>query len=191
MTENIRAFLSVDIDEDDLLSRIIQIQGKLDLSSAKMKLVEQDNIHFTWHFFGDTPLAKIDEIHQEIVQLEFDPIPIEISGVGAFPNIRKPRVIWVGVTHNIEKLRELKAKTDTILKELGYKIEKKRFIPHATIARVRFIRDRDNLAENLESLLEEQVGSMTVTSISMTKSTLTPSGAIYNTLWKIPAKGCN
>ncbi len=188
MTENIRAFLSVDIDNDDLLSKIILIQGRLDHESAKMKLVERDNIHFTWHFFGDTLPSKIDTIHHELSQLEFDPVQIEVSGVGAFPNIRRPRVIWVGVTRNIEKLRELKTETDTILKKLGYRIERKRFIPHATIARVRSIRNRDMLAENLESLSEELVGSMTVTNIRMTRSTLTPSGTIYDTMWEIPAK---
>ena len=188
MTENIRVFLSVDIDDENLLSRIIQIQGKLDYESAKMKLVERDNIHFTWHFFGDTHPSKIDTIHQELSQLEFEPIQIEVSGVGAFPNIRRPRVVWVGVTHNIEKLRELKTNTDTILKKMGYRIEKKKFIPHATIARVRSIRNREQLAENLESLCEEPVGGMTITNIRMTRSTLTPSGAIYDTMWEIPTK---
>ena len=188
MTENIRVFLSVDIDDDDLLSKIIQIQGKLSLDSAKMKIVERDNIHFTWHFFGDTPPSKIDAIRHEISQLKFEPIHIEVSGVGAFPNIRRPRVIWVGVTHNIEKLRDLKTKTDTSLKKLGYRIDRKKFIPHATIARVRSIRNREQLAENLESLAEEPVGSMTVTNIRMTRSTLTPSGAIYDTMWEIPTK---
>lgn len=188
MTENIRTFLSVDIDDDNLLSRIIQIQRELDRESAKMKLVERDNIHFTWHFFGNTHPTKIDTIHHELSQLEFDPFKIEVSGVGAFPNIQRPRVIWVGVTHNLEKLRELKTKTDTILKKIGYRIERKRFIPHATIARVRSIRNREQLAENLESLSEELVGSMTVTNIRMTRSTLTPSGAIYDTMWEIPPK---
>ncbi|MHA1637951.1 MAG: RNA 2',3'-cyclic phosphodiesterase [Candidatus Thorarchaeota archaeon] len=188
MTENIRAFLSVDIVDDKLLSRITQIQGKLDRESAKMKLVERDNIHFTWHFFGDTHPSKIDTIHKELSQLEFAPIPIEVSGVGAFPNLRRPRIIWIGVTRNIEKLRELKTETNIILKKLGYKIESKRFIPHATIARVRSIRNREQLAENLESLFEVQVGNMTVTNIRMTRSTLTPSGAIYDTIWEIPAK---
>lgn len=188
MSENIRTFLSVDIDDDSLLSRIIQIQGELDRESAKMKLVERDNIHFTWHFFGDTHPSKIDAIHQELSQLTFDPIQIEVSGVGAFPNIRRPRVIWVGVTHNIDKLRALKTETDSVLKKIGYKIEGKRFIPHATIARVRSIQNREQLANNLELLSDEPVGKMTVTNIRMTRSTLTPSGAIYDTMWEIPLK---
>ena len=188
MGENIRAFLSIDIEDTNLLTRITHIQEQLDRQAAKMKLIEQKNIHFTWRFFGDTPLSKIEDIHQELLKLKFDSIPIQISGVGAFPNIRKPRVIWVGVSQNIAKVRELKQMTDELLNNLSYSVEKKKFIPHATIARIRTINDRIQLFENLGSLAGEYVGTMTVTNIRMTKSTLTQSGPIYETLWEIPAQ---
>ena len=60
MSSEVRAFLSIDIDDDALLSRIAYIQQKLDLKAAKMKLVERDNIHFTLRFFGDTPISKLE-----------------------------------------------------------------------------------------------------------------------------------
>jgi len=188
MEENIRAFLSIDIEDTNLLTRISQIQEQLDRQAAKMKLVEQENIHFTWRFFGDTPISIIEDIHQELLKLKFNPIPIQISGVGAFPNVRKPRVIWVGVTQNIAKVRELKHMTDELLNNLSYSIEKKKFIPHATIARIRSINNRIQLFENLESLAGEYIGSMTVSKIRMIKSTLTQSGPIYETLWEVPAR---
>ncbi|MHA1480685.1 MAG: RNA 2',3'-cyclic phosphodiesterase [Candidatus Thorarchaeota archaeon] len=188
MGENVRAFLSIDIEDTNLLTRITHIQEQLDRQAAKMKLVEQENIHFTWRFFGDTPLSEIEDIHQELLKLKFEPIPIQISGVGAFPSIRKPRVIWIGVTQNIAKVRELKQMTDELLNNLSYPIEKKKFIPHATIARIRAINDRIQLFENLESLAGEYVGSMTVSRIRMTKSTLTQSGPVYETLWEILAQ---
>ncbi|MHA1577179.1 MAG: RNA 2',3'-cyclic phosphodiesterase [Candidatus Thorarchaeota archaeon] len=188
MEEDIRVFLSIDIEDPNLLTRINHIQKQLDRQAAKMKLIEQENIHFTWRFFGDTPISKIEDIHQELLKLKFNPITIQILGVGAFPNIHKPRVIWVGATQNVDKLRELKKATDELLANLSYRIEQKKFIPHATIARVRTIRDRTQLTENLESLTNESVGIMTVSSIRMTKSTLTQSGPIYETLWEIPAQ---
>jgi len=188
MGETIRVFLSLDIEDTNLLTRITHIQEQLDRQAAKMKLVEQENIHFTWRFFGDTPISKIEDIHQELLKLKFDPIPIQISGVGAFPNVRKPRVIWVGVTQNVDKVCELKKMTDELLANLKYSIEKKKFIPHATIARIRAIRDRHQLFENLESLADESVGTMTVSNIRMTRSTLTQSGPIYETLWEIPTQ---
>ncbi|MHA2423334.1 MAG: RNA 2',3'-cyclic phosphodiesterase [Candidatus Thorarchaeota archaeon] len=182
----IRAFLSIDINDDDLLTKIRSIQEKLDRKSAKMKLVERENIHFTWRFFGDTPMDKIEQIQSELSNLEIDPFEIEIGGVGAFPNVKRPRVIWVGVQDNIELMRELKTKTDALLANIGYAIERKKFIPHATIARVRHVHDREQVIQNLQDLSEEPVGEMTVTGIRMTQSTLTPSGPVYKTLWEVP-----
>ena len=187
LSDKIRAFLSIDIDDDSLLTKILSIQEKLDRKSAKMKLVERENIHFTWRFFGDTSKHKIDRIHSELSQLEIEPFTVDIGGVGAFPNARRPRVIWVGVKHNIELVRELKTKTDSLLANVGYAIERKKFIPHATIARVREVYDREQIVRNLQALSEESIGIMTVTGIRLTKSTLTPSGPVYETLWEVPS----
>ena len=188
MSEIARVFLSVDIEDHALLSKIEEIQGLLDREAAKMKLVERENIHFTWRFFGDTPLNTVDAIHTELEKLDFSSFSIDISGVSAFPKISHPRVIWVGVGENTDLMVKLKSETDSLISILGFRPERKRFIPHATIARVRAVRNRDSMIKNLESIADQSVGTMKVESISMTKSTLTPSGPIYDTLWQIPLK---
>ena len=188
MSNIIRVFLSVDIDDEGLLKEIESLQSDLDLQSAKMKLVERENIHFTWRFFGDTPSERVDAIHSELGNLEMEPFDITIGGVGAFPSTRRPRVIWVGVTQNHQLMKDLKTRTDSLLANLGYKIESKKFIPHATIARVRTIHDRDGIVDNLQRLSDRIVGKMKVNSLRMTKSTLTPTGPIYETLWEISDK---
>ncbi len=185
MNAVVRAFLSIDIEERALLSRILQIQQKLNPQGAKMKLVEPDNIHFTIRFFGDTPIARIDQIQDCLKQIKITPFEINIVGVGAFPNRRKPRVIWIGVTDNSQLIVDLKSRVDNLLIESGYQAEKEKFTPHATIARVRTIKDSSQIVRNLEELASESVGIMTVESISMKKSTLTSSGPIYETLWRI------
>ncbi|MFX0108415.1 MAG: RNA 2',3'-cyclic phosphodiesterase [Candidatus Hodarchaeota archaeon] len=182
-----RVFLSVDIDDDALLTRILHIQGKLDRQAAKLKIVEPRNIHFTVRFFGDTSSTKIESINDTLRQLEFAPFTIHIDGVGAFPSISKPRVIWVGVVQNADAFIDLKQDVDLLLGQLGYPPDRK-FKPHATIARVRAVRNRENVVKNLESIAHESVGTMTVGTIRMTKSTLTPQGPIYKTLWEIPTK---
>ena len=149
MSDYIRVFLSVDINREDLLVKIESLQSNLDTQAAKMKLVEKENIHFTWRFFGDTSPERVDEIHSKLKHLEVTPFEILIGGIGAFPSIQRPRVIWVGVKQNIELMRDLKVRTDTLLAKLGYRIEKKKFIPHATIARIRKINNRDGIADNL------------------------------------------
>lgn len=186
MSELARVFLSIDIENQTLLPHISETQNKLDTSLAKMKLVEIENIHFTLRFLGDTSLTKIEDIKSCLSPIQVDPFEIVVHGVGAFPNSRRPRVIWIGVDQNAERIRDLKIEIDSRLKELGYKPEKKRFTPHATIARVRYIKDAENLVKNIDELVNSSIGSMTVSKFNMKKSTLTPTGPIYETLWHVP-----
>ena len=186
VTELARVFLSIDIENQTLLPLISETQNKLDRSLAKMKLVEIENIHFTLRFLGDTSLTRIEEMKSSLIQIQVDPFEIVVHGVGAFPNSRRPRVIWIGVNQNAERIRDLKIEIDSRLKEFGYKPEKKRFTPHATIARVRFVKDAEKLVKNIDELVDSSIGSMTVSKFNMKKSTLTPSGPIYETLWHVP-----
>jgi 2'-5' RNA ligase len=136
-------------------------------------------------FFGDTPVARIDQMKECLKQIEFTPFEIKIEGIGAFPNIRRPRVVWVGVADNSQMVIDLKSRIDEILTDIGYKGEKEKFTPHATIARIRIVKEPNRMRSNLEELANESIGNMIVKSVSMKKSLLTPSGPIYETLWTI------
>lgn len=187
MSERIRVFLSIDIEDEQLLSRISYVQNKLDQEAAKLKLIEKDSIHFTLRFFGDTSLSRIEEMRKVLETVEIAPFTILIGGVGAFPSARRPNVIWIGVDQNAQRIAELKTGIDALLANLGYPSEKG-FKAHATIARVRAVKDRERTLKNLESLAGESVGTMTVSNFRLTKSTLKPSGPVYETLWEIPGR---
>jgi 2'-5' RNA ligase len=185
VSTTVRAFLSIDIENQSLLFQIQNIQKKLDQTAAKMTIVKSENVHFTLLFFGDTSLTRLDQIQTCLDGIKIDPFDIEVVGVGSFPNKRRPRIIWIGVAHNASKILYLKNEIDSSLIELGYQPEKREYTPHATIARVRHVKDSKRIADNLESLSKEVIGTMTVTKIKMMKSTLTPSGPIYEPLWQI------
>lgn len=185
VSDLVRAFLSIDIENQALLPQISEIQRKLNTNLAKMKLVEIENIHFTLRFLGDTSLTKLDEIESCLKKIEIEPFEIMVYGVGAFPTKRKPRVIWIGVAQNADRICKLKLEIDSHLENLGYQSEKKKFTPHATIARVRYIKDAGKLTSNLDDLANQPIGTMSVSKFNMKKSTLTPSGPIYETLWSI------
>lgn len=184
VNSSVRAFLSIDVDDDSLISQIQSIQQKLDMTAAKMKIVESENIHFTLRFFGDTPLQRVDQIRSCLDKVKIDPFEIEIAGVGSFPSKQRPRIIWIGVSENASRIIDLKKEIDSSLLEIGYQPERKPYTPHATIARVRFIKNPRLVVSNLENLADEVIGRMIVTNVKMIKSSLTPSGPIYETLWK-------
>jgi len=181
----VRAFLSIDIEDQLLLTQIKEVQQKLDITAAKMKIVESGNIHFTLRFFGDTALTRLNQIQACLKGIRIDPFEIEIAGVGSFPNKRHPRIIWIGVTKNSSKIQDLKSEIDSSLLELDYQPEKRKYYPHATIARVRHVQDSTRIAGNLGMLANEVIGTTTITKAKMMKSTLTSSGPIYETLWQI------
>ena len=181
----VRAFLSINIEDQLLLSKIQNIQGTLDLTAAKMKIIKSEDIHFTLRFFGDTPLSRLNQIQACLDRIKIDPFEIEVAGIGSFPNNRRPRIIWIGVTKNASEILKLKNEIDSSLIEIGYQPEKKKYTPHATIARVRYVKDSKRINENLENLAEEVLGEMTVMRVKMMKSTLAPSGPIYECLWEI------
>ena len=126
MNDLVRAFLSVDIDDQSLLTNIKQIQQRLDPLAAKMKLVEINNIHFTLRFFGDTKLDKISQIRERLEKIEIEPFEIRVAGVGAFPNKRRPRVIWIGVSERGQQVSNLKLEIDSLLQDIGYQAEKRK-----------------------------------------------------------------
>ncbi|NWF94686.1 MAG: RNA 2',3'-cyclic phosphodiesterase [Candidatus Thorarchaeota archaeon] len=180
----IRAFLSVDIENEALLARIEYLQRKLDTGAARLKLVEHDNIHFTLRFLGDISEAVAQRMHEELSKVRFSPFNIDIAGVGAFPSVKRPNVVWIGVRSNMDRLEAIKQDIDNRLAEFGLGPERK-FAAHATIARVKSITDRVSFEASLRDLSGEVVGTMPVTAFRMTKSTLTPSGPQYETLWEV------
>ncbi|MBS3793561.1 MAG: RNA 2',3'-cyclic phosphodiesterase [Candidatus Thorarchaeota archaeon] len=185
MSDSVRAFLSIDIEDKDLLSRINRVQSKLDQDAAKMKLISQENVHFTLKFFGDTEPVRLDEIEESLKDLSFQPFRIRLEGVGVFPALRRPRIIWIGVSNNAERFKKLKKKIDDRIRKLGYKPERREYTPHATIARVRHVKNKRNIVSCIDSLSEVTIGEMIIDSVRMKKSTLTSSGPIYDTLWEV------
>ncbi len=185
MSQEIRAFLSIDVEDDSLLTRIVNIQNRLESDIGRLKMVERQNIHFTLRFFDNISNVIAERMYQALAQIEFHPFTIKLEGVGAFPSPRRPNVIWIGVSDGREQIVTLKKEIDNRLTTIGFKPEGK-FAVHATIARVKFIQNTDKLMKILESLSKEHVGTMTVNCFRLTQSTLTPTGPIYKTFWELP-----
>jgi 2'-5' RNA ligase len=118
----------------------------------------------------------------------FDQFTLSLTTLGAFPNLANPKVVWVGVDKGKKECIELAKRIDDNLLRLGFPIEQKEFIPHLTLGRVKSARGRNELSKLISKLKTQVFGEMNVGEIEVMGSQLTPKGAIYNTLHKLPLR---
>ncbi len=181
--EKIRTFIAIKLTPE-ISSNISKLQEELKKTSAQVKWVKPENIHLTLKFLGHvTPeeLEKVKLITKETLE-PFAPFEVSISGLGAFPKIKYPRVIWVGVDQGKEELKRMVSNLEERLARIGFAKEKRPFSPHLTLGRVKSSKGRERLIEALSLVKASNLGNMRVTKISIMKSELRPEGPIYTIL---------
>jgi len=186
--EKIRSFVAVDVTDSVVLQKIATCRAELSRTGADLRFVESENIHATLRFLGEVSVSVLDQVKNELAQISFQPFVIELTGVGAFPNPRRPNVVWIGMSRGAEELQWIFSQLEPHLRQLGFPADRKGFSPHITIGRVKSGRNRDALFSSIMGMSDLQFGSMTVGSVKLKKSTLTPKGPIYSTIYELLAK---
>jgi 2'-5' RNA ligase len=148
-----------------------------------VRWVASKNIHLTIRFLGDTDERLVDDIAQKVdtIARQFPAVHTVIDKLGAFPNLRKPRIIWAGIQSGIETLAQVAAAAELSVQDLGFEAETKGFKAHLTLGRVR---DRRKPEELVSFLSDYQLTPIPVLfdRVVLFKSTLTPTGPIYERL---------
>ena len=177
-----RAFIGIDIN----LPKILKFRQEIEKINADIKLVEIENIHLTLKFLGNIEESLVEDIEKIMKDcvLEFSPFPLKIKGVGAFPNLKFMRVVWIGI-ENAENIAKIAKNLDNKLTALKFKKEKKGFSPHITIARVKGIRNKNELKNLLEKNENKEFGEVVVNSICLKKSVLSSKGPNYYLVKKV------
>ncbi len=182
MAEGIRSFVAFDLDNADILKKLTDVQSLVTKTGADVKVVEPENIHVTLRFLGNITPSMVERIFEEMKKVQFTPFDVKIRGVGAFPDIRYPRVLWAGIAEGADQLRGIFKQLEPRLISLGFAPDPKGFNPHLTIARVRSGRNKDVLARFLEENESYDFGVVRAECLRLKKSELTPRGPIYSTL---------
>ncbi len=174
----LRAFIAVELPER-LVPEIEKIESVL--NTPGIKLVEPKQVHITLKFLGDILEDNVETIASALSQVNCKPFEARIKGVGVFPKPAYIKVIWLGAEGIFDTLHD---EVERVL--TPFKFEKDHlFSPHATLARVKQLRDKAALFEKLKQLENIDLGTINVGTISLKKSTLTPQGPIYETLREI------
>jgi 2'-5' RNA ligase len=191
--EKIRSFIAVELPLE-LKQALSRLQAKLKSSSAApVKWVEPDNIHLTLKFLGDISTEITGRITAvlENASRGTSPFEIGVSGIGVFPGLKRVRIVWVGLTGELEKLEQLQKRIEAGLEPLGIPPEGRPFTPHLTIARVRdYARpdDRLTLGELIGGMSLEQEYKVGVNAVHLMKSQLTREGPIYSKISTVTLK---
>ena len=176
-----RAFIAIDVS-DEVRDNLFKAQERIGSKAAKIKFVERENFHVTLKFLGEIDEITAEEVKKALAEItkKHKKHRARVKGIGVFPNPNYVRVIWAGV-ENDEGIKAIARDVEREMRRLGFKKDKD-FVAHITIGRVKFVRDKVELAMALKDLANEDFGEFEVNAIELKKSTLTPKGPIYETV---------
>lgn len=193
LPEQIRSFVAIELP-NEVKSGLARLRRELERDEHTfIKWVDAKAIHLTLKFLGNIPSKQVTEITKAIEEAAqgISPFHLEIFELGAFPNLKQPRVLWVGIGGELDKLLGLQRNVDSALAPLGFAKEERSFAPHLTLARIRERAspiERKGLGEVVMSANFEISYCLDVKDISLMRSQLTPSGPIYTRLSVVELK---
>lgn len=183
----IRAFIAIDLPLyiQQQLAKVLEQLKRPETNAVRW--VPAKNIHLTIKFLGDVSPANL-EILKKILQSEvsrYRPFEVRVGGLGAFPSIRRPRVVWVGVEAP-PVLASLQRGIESETIRLGYAVEEREFSPHLTLGRVAHNATPDEVravADQITNIKVGDLGVAVVDHVSLFRSDLQPGGAVYTPLF--------
>jgi 2'-5' RNA ligase len=183
----IRCFVAIELPAE-VTAGLADLRAQLERPSQHyVKWVRPEGIHLTLKFLGSIQAGRQADVSDTVRRAVEGtrPFHLEVSGLGGFPSLQQPRVLWVAVGGDIEQLQALQRKIDDALAALGFPREERRFVPHLTLARVRqgaSPGERKALGDVAMPLRQTGSYPLVAASVSLMRSQLTPDGAIYTCL---------
>jgi 2'-5' RNA ligase len=190
-----RTFIAVNIPVDikqNLQEEIDRLRALI--RDESVRWVRPEGIHLTLKFLGEMSDSSLGEIHQTL-EREVEKHPtcsLRVGGFGCFPNRRRPRVLWIGITEDKGTLAQVQSSIHEKLVPLGFEKEERPFHPHLTLGRVRRNVSKSDLNQLQDAINEfdvGQIGQFEVREIHLIESILKPTGAEYCTLGEYTLEG--
>jgi 2'-5' RNA ligase len=185
MSEHIRSFIAFDLENDQVLDRLSSVQKLMVETGADLRPVAPQNVHVTLRFLGDISPAMVDKLHEAMKNVKFAPFNIQIKGLGVFPSLNYPRVVWAAMTTGTEQLKSIFSQLEPQISVLGFAADAYGFSPHLTIARVRSATNKQRLAEFVTKKADYEFGIIKANCLRLKRSQLSPKGPTYSTLREV------
>ncbi|MBW1813632.1 MAG: RNA 2',3'-cyclic phosphodiesterase [Deltaproteobacteria bacterium] len=186
MSETLRAFIAIELPET-AVTFVIRIQETLKSYRFKVKWVQPENMHLTLKFLGEINREDRVKIEDAISDAGKDcgPIQLSVKGMGVFPGVKRPRVVWCGLKGDTASLVHLQGQLDEKLIDLGFSKEKRPFKGHLTLGRVKGSISPEKIIDAMKEISGFGSKPFKVEAITLFSSDLKPSGAVYTRLKSI------
>ena len=181
-TGSLRLFVAIELP-GEVREALGRLQHELQRRGLeKLRWVRPESIHLTLKFLGETQAEKVPAIQDALARAAGPgkPDQVTLGGLGMFGNRRSPRVLWIGV-QSVPEVFELYTRIADELSGQGFPREQRPFSPHLTLARVRpevALEVRPAMVEAIDTV-EAPHSTIPVREVSLMRSTLRPSGAVY------------
>ncbi len=183
MSQTIRSFIAFELPAG-VISLLDYVQQELKSLRLKARWVRPRNIHLTLKFLGNIKPADIEDIGVAMADAVRDcaPFTLTVGGIGFFPGIKRPRVIWVGLGGAKPTLLNLQRNLEDRLATVGFPKEKRSFKAHLTLGRIRQAVNPNTVGQAMQDYSDLGNLQFTADRIILFKSDLKPSGAVYSQL---------
>ena len=181
-----RCFIAVSFPEE-LKKGIFTIQGKFKTSGADVSWTRPEGMHLTLKFLDEVEEKRVPKIEAAINRAVsgIKPFSLNVSGMGTFPDMRRPRVVWIGFKEDGDNLVRLQKGVEDELRKIGFPSENRRLTPDITLGRVRSNKNIEKLLNLIEEEKIVELGSFEVSDVHLMMSELKPTGAVYTELYKV------
>ena len=182
----LRCFIAISLPRE-LKAEILGIQDRLKSAGADVSWTRQEGMHLTLKFLGEIEEKGIPKIERAL-DMAVDGVTtfvLSVSGMGIFPDLRSPRVVWIGLKEEGNNLIKLHKGVEEELKKIGFPSEERRFTPHITLGRIRSNRNIEKLLKLIDAEKGVDSGGVEVSDLHLIKSELKPSGAVYTELYSV------
>ena len=187
-----RCFIAIDV-APEVLAGVLRSQEALRAAAARadVRWADRTQLHLTLKFLGAVPDGRVPAVSTALDTVAAGAASIEVAagGLGGFPSLRRPRVLWVGITAGAPALAELARAVDRAMTGLGFAPEERPFRGHLTLGRVRSPRGEKALAQALSAAGAPAFGSWTASEVVLYESRLKPTGAVYTPVSRHPLRG--
>lgn len=180
--KKVRSFIAIPVPDQGIEALQDTVQKLESDIGRSVRWVRLDGIHLTLKFMSDIPAGTVEQVLEALPQVasQFPPIKLAISGLGVFPNTRRPRVLWAGLTGELEALSELQSAVDDMVGRLGLPKELRPFSPHLTLGRVRRETSESQLRKIGEIMADAARPSAvpwTANTVNLMRTELDPAGS--------------